>query len=88
MFLHMHLKNIRNIIGISGIEKIRDAQPVPRTCTFEAWLNEINYLDDSGDQGGNYVEIGGLAGTDLTGWQLVFYKQGNPFSPGSGSEFF
>lgn len=37
------------------------------------WINEIHY-DDVGADTGEAVEVAGLAGTDLTGWSLVFYN--------------
>ncbi|MGK6319449.1 Calx-beta domain-containing protein [Sphingomonas sp. DT-204] len=41
-----------------------------------AFINEIHY-DNAGTDTGEFVEIAGLAGTDLTGWKLVLYN-GNP----------
>lgn len=37
------------------------------------FINEINY-DPDGPDTGEFVEIAGLAGTDLTGWSLVLYN--------------
>lgn len=37
------------------------------------WINEIHY-DDVGTDIGEAVEVAGVAGTDLTGWRLVFYN--------------
>ena len=33
------------------------------------WINEFHY-DNAGADAGEYIEIAGLAGTNLTGWQL------------------
>lgn len=37
------------------------------------WVNEINY-DPAGNDAGEFIEIAGVAGTDLTGWSLVLYN--------------
>jgi predicted extracellular nuclease len=41
-----------------------------------AWINEFHY-DNTGADAGEFIEIAGAAGTDLTGWSLVLYN-GNP----------
>ncbi|MFD1951202.1 Calx-beta domain-containing protein [Sphingomonas arantia] len=41
--------------------------------TPSVFINEIHY-DDAGTDAGEAVEVAGLAGTDLTGWSLVFYN--------------
>lgn len=41
------------------------------------FINEIHY-DNAGGDTGEAVEIAAPAGTDLTGWTLVFYNGGNP----------
>src|SRR5262245_41669911 len=40
------------------------------------WINEFHY-DNAGADAGEYIEIAGLAGTNLAGWQLALYN-GNP----------
>ncbi len=37
------------------------------------WINEFNY-DSAGADANEFVEIAGLAGTDLTGWTLALYN--------------
>jgi predicted extracellular nuclease len=37
------------------------------------FINEIHY-DNAGSDTGEFVEIAGPAGTDLSGWQLIFYN--------------
>lgn len=37
------------------------------------WVNEFHY-DNTGSDTGEEVEIAGLAGTDLSGWQIVAYN--------------
>ncbi|MCI0756390.1 endonuclease/exonuclease/phosphatase family protein [Teichococcus vastitatis] len=41
-----------------------------------AWINELHY-DNDGVDSGEFVEIAGAAGTDLTGWSLVLYNGSN-----------
>lgn len=41
-----------------------------------AWINEIHY-DNKGSDRGEFVEIAGTAGTDLTGWTLLAYNGSN-----------
>ncbi len=41
-----------------------------------AWINEFHY-DNTGTDAGEFIEIAGEAGTDLSGWSLVLYN-GNP----------
>ena len=40
------------------------------------WINEFHY-DNTGTDAGEFIEVAGTAGTDLTGWSLVLYN-GNP----------
>lgn len=47
------------------------------------FINEIHY-DNAGTDSGEFVEIAGLAGTDVTGWSIVLYN-GNPSSRASYS---
>ncbi|GAA4013992.1 hypothetical protein GCM10022280_10460 [Sphingomonas swuensis] len=37
------------------------------------FINEINY-DTAGSDVGEFIEVAGLAGTDLSGWKLVLYN--------------
>lgn len=54
----------------------------------DVFINEFHY-DDASVDSGEFIEIAGLAGTDLTGWQLVRYNGSTPgaavayTSPGS-----
>lgn len=47
-----------------------DSGPGPQ---HEVWMNEFHY-DDEGADSGEFVEIAGTAGVDLTGWQLIGYN--------------
>ena len=41
-----------------------------------AWINEFHYDNDGADQG-EFIEIAGTAGLDLTGWSVVRYNGAN-----------
>ncbi len=41
--------------------------------TPDPWINEFHY-DDSGADEGEFVEVAGPAGTDLSGWSVVGYN--------------
>jgi hypothetical protein len=43
------------------------------TVNASTFINEIHY-DNAGADAGEFVEIAGPAGTDLNGWELVFYN--------------
>ena len=40
------------------------------------WINEFHY-DTAGADVGEFIEVAGLAGVDLTGWSIVLYNGGN-----------
>lgn len=42
-------------------------------ATVDPWINEFHYDNDSGDTG-EFVEIAGLAGTNLTNWRVISYN--------------
>jgi uncharacterized protein len=52
------------------IASLLSGAAVADTAVF---INEIHY-DNAGSDTGEFVEIAGPAGTDLNGWQLVFYN--------------
>lgn len=43
------------------------------TPTGSVWINELHY-DNNGSDVGEFVEVAGSAGTDLTGWSLIAYN--------------
>jgi uncharacterized protein len=45
----------------------------PMISLSDVFINEIHY-DNAGTDAGEAIEIGGSAGTDLTGWSLVLYN--------------
>lgn len=48
------------------------------------WINEFHY-DNDGTDTGEFIEIAGPAGTDLTGWSIVLYNGANGQSYGTTS---
>ncbi|MFT5197139.1 MAG: hypothetical protein ACI85U_004179, partial [Candidatus Promineifilaceae bacterium] len=51
-------------------------------CSADVFINEIHY-DNAGADAGEFVEVAGPAGTDLSGWSLVFYNGSGGASYGS-----
>lgn len=45
----------------------------PLACTTPVFVNEFHY-DNDGTDTGEFIEVAGPAGTDLTGWTLVLYN--------------
>ena len=41
------------------------------------WINEFHYDPSTNPETGEFIEVAGLAGTDLTGWSIVLYNGGN-----------
>lgn len=54
--------------GIAGLANIAVASTV--------WINEIHY-DNASTDTGEFVEIAGTAGTDLSGWTVALYNGAN-----------
>src|SRR5574338_37713 len=47
--------------------------PAPTRAATSVFINEIHY-DNTGTDAGEFIEIAGPAGTDLSGYQLVLYN--------------
>jgi uncharacterized repeat protein (TIGR01451 family) len=48
-------------------------------CANPVFINEFHY-DNTGTDTGEFIEIAGPAGTDLTGWSIVLYRgSGTPY---------
>ena len=62
--------NVAADTGGTGTQVTATA-PVPPPVNI--WINELHY-DNAGTDAGEAVEIAGRAGTDLTGYKLVFYN--------------
>ena len=56
----------------SGTGTIENDDPAP--SVQNVWINEINYDPAASPDTGEFIELAGLAGVDLTGWSLVFYN--------------
>jgi len=50
--------------------------PLPQLSAISVWVNEIHYDNDGGDLG-EFVEIAGVAGTNLTGYRILLYNGSN-----------
>ena len=62
--------------GGGGTTPNPDPDPQPEPVTTVAFINEIHY-DNAGTDAGEGIEVAGLAGTNLAGWQLVPYNGNN-----------
>ncbi|TDR20497.1 endonuclease [Marinicella litoralis] len=49
------------------------ATPTAPVVSSDVWINEIHYDNDSTDVG-EFVEIAGGAGIDISGWQILLYN--------------
>ena len=47
--------------------------PTPTASAPVVWINELHY-DNVGDDQGEFIEVAGTGGTNLTGWSLVAYN--------------
>jgi endonuclease I/fibronectin type 3 domain-containing protein len=61
-------------ISVSSSEVV--ANPTAPVVSEDVWINEIHY-DNSSTDVGEFVEIAGTAGVDLSGWQIVAYNGSN-----------
>jgi endonuclease I/fibronectin type 3 domain-containing protein len=62
--------------NVSNSSNEVNATPVAPVVSEAIWINEIHYDNASSDVG-EFVEIAGSAGSDLSGWQLLFYNGSN-----------
>lgn len=65
----MRLMNRKSRLMIVGVFLVW----AKAVCATPIFINEIHY-DNSGSDYGEGVEVAGPAGTDLSGWSLVFYN--------------
>ncbi len=63
-----------NLVSTVTVIAVNDVPSLSGVNTV--FINEIHYDNDGADTG-EAVEIAAPAGTDLTGWSLVFYNGGN-----------
>lgn len=57
----------------SGFSNQASATPSGGGGAVTPWINEFHY-DNDGTDTGEFVEVAGPAGTDLTGWKLIGYN--------------
>ena len=62
------------IIDGSGLGTITSEELPP---IANVWINEFHYDPSSSPETGEFIEVAGLAGTDLTGWSIVLYNGAN-----------
>jgi len=56
------------------------------TTTLTVWINEFHY-NNVGTDSDEFIEIAGVAGTDITGYSIVTYNGGNGTTYGSTNIF-
>ncbi|RKE90895.1 GEVED domain-containing protein [Ichthyenterobacterium magnum] len=59
--------------GLEGLTAPSLCPSDSSTPATQVWINELHYDDDGGDTG-EFVEIAGTAGLDLTGYSVEFYN--------------
>ena len=59
--------------GLAQPNKVQAAPAAVANPTTPVFINEVHY-DNAGTDTGEFVEIAGPAGTDLTGWTVVLYN--------------
>src|SRR5689334_1972435 len=47
--------------------------PMSTTAQCTVFVNELHY-DNAGADTGEFVEVAGVAGTDLSGWNIILYN--------------
>ncbi len=67
--------NFNQVLPLGG-EPLPEPEPEPQPSSTIVFINEIHY-DNAGADAGEGVEVAGLAGTDLSGWQLIGYNGNN-----------
>ena len=67
-FLILNIASRRNVASMAPA-------PVPGS-TSTVFINEFHY-DNAGTDAGEFIEIAGPAGTDLTGWRIELYNGAN-----------
>lgn len=76
-----HVTAVDSTGNESAFSSQQSATPVA-AVSATAWINEFHY-DNIGTDEGEFIEIAGTAGLDLTGWTLVLYNgaDGNTYNP-------
>jgi len=77
--LTLTLSNLVNTTGTATLGTASATGTIVNddTATASVWFNEFHY-DNIGTDTGEFIEIAGAAGTDLTGWQILRYNGNVP----------
>jgi hypothetical protein len=70
------LEAIDSVGNISVSSNEASASPTAPVVSNDVWINEFHY-DNSSTDVGEFVEIAGAAGIDMSGWQIVAYNGSN-----------
>ena len=81
--------NVTNVVGATVADgqatgTIVNDDVAPPAPAANVYINEIHY-DNAGTDSGEAIEIAGVAGTDLSGYQLVLYNGSN--TPGAAPTY-
>lgn len=55
------------------LDGVPTSTTIPSSPATSCWINEVHY-DNTGTDVGEFVEVAGPAGTNLTGWTVVLYN--------------
>lgn len=64
------MRQVLSVLAVAGAVMFAGAASAAPTTVF---INEFHY-DNTGTDSGEFIEIAGPAGTDLTGWSIVLYN--------------
>ncbi len=75
--------NVYDVTVTASDGSLSDSADIAVTVTDEdegpapkVWINEFHY-DNTGSDVGEFIELAGTAGVDLTGWSIVLYNGSN-----------
>ncbi len=74
MLVYVEATGCLSIFNGTFWENIKCAGSLP--VKTDVWINEIHY-DNAGADVGEFIEIAGLAGLDITGYELLLYNGAN-----------
>jgi hypothetical protein len=72
---------VGNSLILDASEATRRISPALVPGVPVVWINEIHY-DNLGDDTGEFIELAGVTGTDLSSWSIVLYNgfNGSPYT--------
>ncbi|MBK6929763.1 MAG: HYR domain-containing protein [Saprospirales bacterium] len=73
-------------VFVQTINVFDDEAPVWNSTTQVVWINEIHY-DNVGTDAGEFIEVAGTTGTDLSNYSLVLYNGANGLMYGTMNLF-